>query len=91
MEKIKAKNSKHIIKNDELRKYTAVYTESVGRYGGCVVLVIRFEVKPGQKIMDALNEAGYERHKKMGDDPYDIAGAATHIFDGHPNLEGEYC
>jgi hypothetical protein len=64
------------------RKLTAIYQVPVNRYGAAINCVLRFEVKPGQQVMEAANEAAYKVQKKNKTDLYDIDSSITHIFEG---------
>ncbi len=70
-----------------VKQYTAIYTVSVGRYGGSYVQMLRFLQHPGQTLKEAMNQAGYKTQKKGYE--WDISEATVFLFEGWPQQQGE--
>ncbi len=74
--------------NNVLRKYTVIYSESIGNYGSAITRFVYVERFPDERLFDAINRAGYEKQTLDGDDLWDIDGSVTHIFYGHNEQVG---
>lgn len=70
-----------------MKKFTAIYTESVGNYGATIVKMVRLTQHDHETIVQAVNRVGYETQQEGWN--YDIFDSVVFLFEGHPQLEGE--
>jgi hypothetical protein len=73
-----------------MKKWTVIYTQSIGSYDGALVRMCRVTQRPKETLDDAINRSGYGALIKAGEEPYDISDSVVFVFEGWPELTGDF-